>query len=159
MASNLDQQQIMQLVFNQERKSLMVDANVVATVLDTIIRAEHSDIAIKDPVSGHVLKINDNGSINSNIVLDAAEDNILIMGSENGSATGTKRALRVDSQGNSKTLTVNNLIPFQFDGIFPSYPDDVTELFTYKQGGITVATVTVIYVDNTKNEIVSVVRS
>lgn len=49
-----------------------------------------------------------------------------------------------------------------FDAIVASYPNSTTEVYEYKEGGVsgTVnATVTVVYVDSTKAAIVSVVKT
>jgi hypothetical protein len=54
-----------------------------------------------------------------------------------------------------------SLITEPFDYISAAYPNAVTEIYTYKiggVGGITVATVTVVYVDSTKEELVSVTK-
>ena len=47
----------------------------------------------------------------------------------------------------------------QFDSVYPSYPDTITEIYVYKFNSITIATVTIIYVDSTKERITSIVRS
>jgi hypothetical protein len=159
MPTNLDQNQIMQLVFNEKTKRLAVDATVVAKVTDTEINADDSDIAIRDPSSGNSLAINTDGSINANVAINSSEDNILIVGSENGTLSGTKRPLKVDGSGNAKTLTVNSIIPFEYDAIYYAYPDDYTEVFVYKYGGVTVATVTATYEDTAKNKLLSLVRT
>jgi hypothetical protein len=159
MASNLDQQQIMQLVFDEKRKRLAVDATVVAKITDAQINADDSDIGIRDSVSGNSLSINPDGSINSNVAVDSAEDSITIFGTETGAMDGTKRALRVDSKGNSKSLVMNSLVPYEYNGISFSYPDTFTEVFTYTQNGITVSTVTVTYTDSTKTRLASVART
>ena len=63
------------------------------------------------------------------------------------------------------SINVNSLTQFtirEFDAIAISYPDVVTEVYAYKTGGIsgsTVATITVIYSDSTKNQINSVVKT
>lgn len=52
--------------------------------------------------------------------------------------------------------------PASADAIVASYPDTVTEVFTYKTGGVsgtTVMTVTVVYTDSTKAEIDTVVKT
>jgi len=62
-----------------------------------------------------------------------------------------RRALHVKS--------LSQLVSEKFDSIFASYPNATTEVYTYKLNGTTVATVTVLYVDATKAQLVSVVRS
>lgn len=51
---------------------------------------------------------------------------------------------------------------YVFDCVVASYPDSVTEVYTYKTGGVggdTVVTVTVTYTDSSKNTFSSVVRT
>jgi len=48
----------------------------------------------------------------------------------------------------------------EFDTILATYDDiTFTEVYTYQKSGSTVATVTVIYTDATKNKLVSIVRT
>lgn len=79
-----------------------------------------------------------------------------------------KRNVLVDDTGDyynesnrlpTSGVQINTLTPFEFDAIYPSYPDLVTEIYVYKLQGTTVGTVTVVYVDATKKEFVSIVRS
>lgn len=54
------------------------------------------------------------------------------------------------------------LVSENFDYVGASYPDTVTEVYTYKTGGssgTTVATVTVVYTDATKETLTSVTRT
>lgn len=54
-----------------------------------------------------------------------------------------------------------SLVTEPFDYISATYPDVVTEIYTYKiggSGGIIVAVVTVVYVDSTKDRLVSVTK-
>lgn len=46
----------------------------------------------------------------------------------------------------------------EFDSIFASYPNSSTEVYTYELANNVVATITVVYEDESKNRIVSVVR-
>ncbi len=60
------------------------------------------------------------------------------------------------------TITGGKLVTSAFDYIAATYPDSVTEIYTYKtggSGGSTVATITVIYQDGTKALITSVTRT
>jgi hypothetical protein len=52
-----------------------------------------------------------------------------------------------------------NLVSEKYDGIFAAYPTATTEIYTYKLGLATVATVTVTYTDATKDVFVSAVRT
>lgn len=57
------------------------------------------------------------------------------------------------------------LINFAYDYVLATYPDDITEVYTFKSGtiggigGVTVGTITVIYSDNTKELISSAYRN
>ena len=56
----------------------------------------------------------------------------------------------------------NTCVLDKFDALSAAYPDAITEVYTYYNGGLTgavVATVTVIYTDASKNNVQSVVRS
>lgn len=55
--------------------------------------------------------------------------------------------------------TVNNLVPVNYDAVYQTNPNSTTEVYEFKNAGITVATVTVIYTDATKNTMVSAVRT
>jgi hypothetical protein len=64
---------------------------------------------------------------------------------------GGRRALHVKA--------TNVLVTEPYDEIAATYPDAVTEVYTYKMSGSTVATVTVVYTDLTKNLLLSVTKS
>ena len=75
--------------------------------------------------------------------------------SDNGDQT-TSRFVKV--RGGLGTL----LQGVEFDSIVAGYPDPVTETYEYKLGGVSGvlnATITVVYIDATKDFISSVVRS
>lgn len=68
----------------------------------------------------------------------------------------TNHALDVNA-----TVSIGALVTEPFDYISAAYPDSVTEVYTYKLGGAAgapVAVVTVVYVDSTKEELVSVTK-
>jgi len=50
-------------------------------------------------------------------------------------------------------------INFKFDSVYLTEPDTVTEVYTYKLSGDTVATITIIYTDATKETLISCIRS
>lgn len=62
-----------------------------------------------------------------------------------------RRALHVKS--------LAQLVSEKYDAIYAAYPDAVTEVYTYKCLGATVATVTVVYTNSTKDVLTSVVRT
>jgi hypothetical protein len=86
------------------------------------------------------------------VIIDDTSDSIKI-----GDGTGT--FMEVNSDGSTNNIMQNSIVPYKFDGIYPTYPNPTTEIYVYKQGGTTVATVTVIYTDASKNNLISVVRS
>lgn len=63
------------------------------------------------------------------------------------------------TNGSQKTQITTSLINFVFDSIYLSEPNTVTEVYTYKLSGDTVATITIIYTDATKETLVSCIRS
>lgn len=56
------------------------------------------------------------------------------------------------------TITQNTPQP-AFDSFAVTYPDTVTEVYTYKKLDITVATVTIVYTDATKANLLSFKRT
>lgn len=65
----------------------------------------------------------------------------------------------VDNPVPTNAVQINTLTPFQYDAVYPAYPDLVTEIYVYKYQGSTVGTVTIVYTDATKKEFVSIIRS
>lgn len=70
-------------------------------------------------------------------------------------------SLQVLSDGTTyrNVLNIASLVPSSYDSIAATYPTAVTEVYTYKTGGLsgdTVATITVVYTDATK-EVLSTV--
>lgn len=63
------------------------------------------------------------------------------------------------TDGSQKTQVTTALINFEFDSVYQTNPDTVTEVYTYKLAGATVATITIIYTDATKETLVSCIRS
>jgi len=62
-----------------------------------------------------------------------------------------RRALHVKLSG--------SIVGVNYDQILATYPDPTTEVYTYKLALVTVATVTVIYTDSSKANLLSVTRS
>jgi hypothetical protein len=85
----------------------------------------------------------------------------------------TKRVIPVDSSGNlvnpatsdnqtngsQKTQITTSLINFVFDSVYLAEPDTVTEVYTYKLATVTQAVITIIYTDDSKETLVSCIRS
>lgn len=58
-------------------------------------------VAITDSVSGSKLKVNADGTIDVNVIVDAASgDNIYVVGTEDGTQVGIRRIIKIDSDGN-----------------------------------------------------------
>lgn len=75
---------------------------------------------------------------------------------------GDVKAKRVQPIGWDGTSAVRMPAPFilyAYDNFTISYPDDVTEVYTFKQGVTTVQTITLTYVDSTKERLSTGVRS
>lgn len=53
----------------------------------------------------------------------------------------------------------SGLVTAPYNSISATYPDEVTEVYTYSRGNQTVATVTVVYSDSTKATLISVTKS
>lgn len=153
LSTKLDAAQVVRRAYDEPSNRIRVDAEVTAVIgtVDVIINAATDNIAIASP-GGNFLLINPDGSININAVIDAASDSIRI-----GNGTGDYLAINPD--GSTNSIELNSLVPYAYNQILPTYPDSVTEIYVYKQDATTVATVTVIYVDSTKNELISVVRT
>jgi len=69
--TNLDFSQVLRQSFDESTDRLRVDAIVNATIGDITIDAAESDIAIKDRNSGYFLKVNSDGSIDTNTIISA----------------------------------------------------------------------------------------
>lgn len=103
--------------------ALRVDANVTATIGEVTISADTSTIAIEDPVSHNILKINGDGSIDANVNVSAAgNDSILIVGTEDGTLTGTQKVVKIDNTGalvvsSTGTSTVSGTVNTNLNGL------------------------------------------
>lgn len=77
--TQLSADQVIQQSFDEANDRLRVDASVTASIGDVEIDANESDIAIKDRITGNLLKVNADGSIDANVNIDAAGgDNVAI---------------------------------------------------------------------------------
>jgi hypothetical protein len=94
--------------------------------------------------------------------IDQATDSIKIGDGVNlftSTQVGPKTGLDVAIINQAEVKMTNTLVKDPFDYIQAAYPDSVTEVYTYKLGGVLgslVATVTVTYTDSTKDLIQSV---
>lgn len=71
-----------------------------------------------------------------------------------GNSTGDdgRRALHIKP-------TAGTLVTEPFNRVQGAYPDDVTEVYSFYLDAVLQATVTVIYVDDTKDQILSVTKT
>jgi hypothetical protein len=61
-----------------------------------------------------------------------------------------------------KTFNANSFVNALFDAVTIARPNDTTEVYSYRQGGVdgtVVCTLTIVYTDETKENISSVARS
>jgi len=132
-------------------RRLAVDANITVddvTVETRPLDASTDNVGIKDKVSGYSLKINADGSIDANCEIDAAGgDNILVVGTEDGTKTGIQHVLEIGPDGMAKVGDNNKLIPKIFDDIEVTAKngngDPVT--IVYRSNTVQVAALTVLY--------------
>lgn len=83
----------------------------------------------------------------------ADPDNVLVAGSTDGTKGGVKAPMRVDLEGNVKTINIGQIVRKYFDYIDPTYPSLTQEVYTFKvggSGGTVVVIVTVNYTDASK---------
>lgn len=64
-----------------------------------------------------------------------------------------------DSQDRFRITPTNALVTDPYDNIQVTYPDAITEVYTYKLGSTTTSTVTVVYTDASKASLSSVTKS
>jgi len=66
-----------------------------------------------------------------------------------------------DGNTSVRVNLVNSIVNFDYDYVGVAYPDGVTEVYTFKIGGVSgdsVGVVTIVYSDASKEKIVSVAR-
>lgn len=56
----------------------------------------------------------------------------------------------------TNTISINSLVPGKWDLMTASYPSDIIEVYTYTLASALVIAITVTYVDDTKERILSV---
>jgi hypothetical protein len=110
--TNLSSDQVLQQAFDESKDRLRVDATVTATLGETVI---------KDGTTNNLLKVNADGSIDSNVVLTAASDSVTsyLKDSSGNALNSTSGALNVNVTSGSSTVTgtvsanINGLNTFQ----------------------------------------------
>lgn len=84
------------------RLAVDADVNIGDIAVDTRpLDASTDNVGIKDTNTGAKLKINPDGSIDSNVVLDSASgDNVMAVGTEDGTTSGIRHVQKIGSDGN-----------------------------------------------------------
>jgi hypothetical protein len=93
---------------------------------------------------------------------DDARTSPAIERDEHDTATSTKRTLPYTWNNTTTVRTPTPFIDLAYDYIVVTYPDSVTEVYTFKtggSGGTTVRTVTVVYTAADKNNLSTVART
>lgn len=124
--SQLDMQQILQRSFEEAQDRLRVDAQVTA-VISTL------DTTIKDFGTGDHLQVNPDGSIDVNVVLNAATDNIAIADATSGNKlkVNVDGSINVDISGPATPTLIKSL----FNSITAVPSATPTTLITYTVPG------------------------
>lgn len=109
--STLDGNQVLQAAFDEANGRLRVEtaATIVDGAVEVAIDASTDNIAIKDPASGNILKINSDGSINTSGGGGGSTD-VNIHDSSGNTLSSTSGALNVNTSGTSTvtgTVTTN----------------------------------------------------
>lgn len=86
-------------------RRIAVDAAITANIgnLDVKLDATTSSVRIEDPNTSAHIRVEADGSINVNIVADAASgDNMMAVGTEDGTTAGVKHVLKIGSDGKAE---------------------------------------------------------
>lgn len=157
--SPLDGNQVLQHSFNDATGQIRVQADFNGQVVPITVEldAVNDSVRIEDPDTGAHVRVEADGSINANIIgdiqieIDAADgDNIAI-------SDGTN-TLDINTDGSIKTVQIFTL---PFDSITATYPSATQEVYQSRIGGVSGTvqqTVTINYVDSTKNLILNLAR-
>lgn len=129
------------------KKRLAVDAEISANIEQVTVDLDYSEdsVQIGDPNTNKTLKINVDGSIDANVIVDGytGTDNAMAVGTSDGTLTGTKKVHKIDVQGNLQvkdpaavtelqTISVK-LDDLQFHGVsagLKSSSQDITSVAT-----------------------------
>jgi hypothetical protein len=78
------------------------------------------------------------------------------------SETALRQSFSASNDALRTTAAGGVLVPEKFDFVAATYPDTVTEVYTYKNGGASgtlIATVTLVYTNSTKANLSTVTRT
>ena len=175
--TDLDANQVLTQSFDEENDRLRVDATVTASISTLEISAEESDIAIKDRLSDNLLKINNDGSIDANVILSASggdniaisdgtntlqvnsdgsiNTNVVVSASEgdNIAISDGTNSLAVNPDGSVNVVVGSASVPVDYDEGEVQYISPTVETYVYKKNGASVKTVTITYTDSSKDYI------
>lgn len=187
--SKLDFQQVLQGSFDEATGSLRVDATVnIGSITVALshttdsVRLGDGTVFLTSTTVGPKTALDVNVLNSLGIIIDSTDDNILVLGTEDGTKTGTQHVFKIpsdlklrvkDEDANTTLSTINGkLIDFNttpiksiqlftepFDAITATYPSVTQEVYQSRLGGIagTVQeTATVNYTDSTKNFLLNV---
>jgi hypothetical protein len=162
LGTGLDAAQVVKRAYDEPNNRFRVDAQVSAVIgtVDVIINAATDNIAIADASTGYKLTVNSDGTINVNTVVRATSgDSIMMVGTEDGTPTGTQHTLKTNTDGSLATTSLNSFITIPFDSVYATYPNSITEVYTTKNAGVSKQLITITYTDATKNFIASAIRT
>jgi len=99
--TSLDANQVLKQSFDEANDRLRVDASVSATI---------SDIEIKDPITGNTLRINADGSIDTNVIISAVSDSIKISDGTDTLLVNADGSINVVTTGGGDASAANQVI-------------------------------------------------
>jgi hypothetical protein len=147
---------------------------IAADSVSTVLSSRHEDVttplAFRISDSTEFLTANETYALNTQFVKAAQTLRLPVSAFLNGwdYTNNTRKELRTNTDGDLRVeqanvptsmLQGNALVPVAYDNIAMNYAGATADVYTYKVGVGTVATVTVNYVDATKAVISSVVRT
>lgn len=151
----LNSENIMRKVYDPSTESLKTSTIAVLDTNSVSVQINDTDDSIKiGNGQGDYLAINDDGSINANLTgeidieVNAVDgDSIAVVGTEDGTPSGTQHTLKIGSDGNARVGDNFSLVPREIDQItFVSVtPDGDPLVIEYRKSGNLVATLTITY--------------
>lgn len=115
--SPLSQENILRDIHDPANQLIRTSATLSGATVEVDLDYDTDSVSIGDPVSNNILKINGDGSVDANVAIDSADgDNILVVGTEDGTSSGTKHYFKIGSDGKlevkdtSSTAVLNSLL-------------------------------------------------
>lgn len=95
----------------------------------------------------------------SDEILKGDQNHYRVMAAVTDDSNENIRMLRVDPTTDALVVTGGGGFALnEYNFVSVAYPDSVTEVYTFEMNNITVNTITVVYVDSTKNQLSSVTK-